>query len=239
MAFVQYLHPEKTMNILIIEDNTDLSATLWDYLESAGHTMDAAADGVTGLHLATVNDYDVIVLDLRLPGMDGLDVCEKLRSDANKTTPVLVLTARDTLEDKLRGFNRGVDDYLTKPFALQELEARVCALARRANGGRETRLLQAADLTFNLDTLEVHRAGQRLSLTPTGLRILEMLMRRPGCVVTRRDLESALWGNVPPDSDALRSHIHALRNAIDKSFSPPLLHTLHGIGYRLVGPNAL
>lgn len=227
------------MKILIVEDNADLSATLWDYFESKGHIMDASGDGVTGLHLATVNDYDVIILDLSLPGMDGLEVCGKLRAEARKSTPVLILTSRDTLPDKLSGFERGADDYLIKPFALQELEARLQALARRLRGGNEVRLLQLADLSFNLDTLQVQRAGHPIPLTPTGLRILEMLMRKPGCVVTRRELETALWGDLPPDSDALRSHIHALRSAIDKSFSPPLLHTLHGIGYRLAIPDAL
>jgi DNA-binding response OmpR family regulator len=223
----------KDMNILVVEDNVDLAATLWDYLESKGHVIDAAGDGVTGLHLATVNEYDVIALDLILPGLDGLELCRKLRIDVRKSTPVLMVTARDTLEDKLRGFDVGADDYLVKPFALEELEARLRALARRAEPASSTRRLRAADLTLDLDTLEVRRAGRSIELTPTGLQILELLMRRPGCVVTRRELETALWGDLPPDSDALSYHIHALRRAIDKPFQGHLLQTVRRIGYRL------
>jgi DNA-binding response OmpR family regulator len=181
----------KDMNILIVEDNANLAASLWDDLESKGHVIDAAGDGVTGLHLATVNDYDAIILDLILPGLDGLELCRKLRADALKYTPVLMLTARDTLEDKLKGFEHGTDDYLVKPFALEELEARLDALARRANPTSMTRRVRAADLTLDLDTLELRRAGQSIDLTPTGLQILELLMGRPGCVVTRRELVTA------------------------------------------------
>lgn len=224
------------MQVLVIEDNVELSTNLWDYLESKGHTMDAARDGVTGLHLATVNDYDVIVLDLTLPGIDGVEVCRKLRNDAGKSTPVLMLTARDTLADKLAGFDCGADDYLVKPFALQELEARLNALARRVQTNYATRVLRVADLTMNLDTLEVKRADQPITLTRTGLKILEVLMRQPQRVVARRELERALWDDSPPESDALRAHIHALRNAIDKPFKVPLLHTVQGIGYRLTTP---
>ena len=129
------MHPateySRVMRILVIEDNTDIAANLGDYLEDRGHTVDFAADGVTGLHLAVVNDFDAIVLDLNLPGMDGLEVCRKLREEARKQTPVLMLTARDALEQKLAGFQSGADDYLVKPFALQEVEARLAVLGRR------------------------------------------------------------------------------------------------------------
>lgn len=221
------------MKILVIEDDADLAANLWDYLESRGHIIDAAGDGVSGLHLATVNDYEAITLDLILPRLDGLELCRRLRVDARNCTPVLMLTARDTLGDKLRGFEAGADDYLVKPFALKELEARLTALARRANPDAGVRLLQAADLTFDLDTLLVERAGQSITLTPTCLQILEVLMRRSGCVVPRGELEMALWGDQPPNSDALSYHIHALRRAIDTPFDGHLLQTVRGIGYRL------
>lgn len=220
------------MRILIIEDNSDLAANIYDFLEARGHTLDAAADGVTGLHLAIVNDYDAIVLDIMLPGMNGYDVCKKLREEANKQTPILMLTARDTLNDKLAGFAIGADDYLIKPFELQELEVRLIALQRRS-AGPSTRKLVVGDLSFDLDTLSVKRQEKAITLTPTGLKILELLMRKSPHVVSRREIEHMLWGDEPPDSDAIRSHLHTLRVAIDHPFNKPLIHTVHGIGFRL------
>src|SRR5690606_27513904 len=154
------------MRILVIEDNTDIAANLGDYLEDRGHTVDFAADGVTGLHLAVVHDFDAVVLDLSLPGMDGLEVCRKLRNEARKQTPVLMLTARDSLDNKLAGFDSGADDDLIEPFALQEVEVRLNALARRGKG-MQTRVLDVAGLEYNLDTLEVRRGGKLLQLNPT------------------------------------------------------------------------
>ena len=220
------------MRILIVEDNSDLAANIYDFLEAKGHTLDAAADGITGLHLAVVNDYDAIVLDLTLHGMDGLTLCRKLREEASKTTPVIMLTARDTLNDKLVGFEAGADDYLVKPFALQELEVRLLALQRRG-AGSQSRKLQVGDLSFDLDTLSVKRQDKVISLTPTGLKILELLMRKSPHVVSRREIEHTLWGDEPPDSDSIRSHMHTLRVAIDHPFEKPLIHTVHGIGFRL------
>jgi len=221
------------VTILVIEDNTDLSANMWDFLESQGHTVDAASDGVSGLRLATTRDYDVVVLDLGLPKMDGLEICRNLRAEQRKNTPILILTARDTLEDKLLAFDSGADDYLMKPFALEELHARLLALVKRATPDGTARQLEVADLRLNLETLEAVRDGKRIKLTPTGLQILEILMRQSRRIVPRQELERALWGDEPPDSDALRAHIHSLRTAIDKPFAVSLLHTVHGIGYRL------
>ncbi|MDO4708999.1 MAG: response regulator transcription factor [Pseudomonadota bacterium] len=220
------------MRILVIEDNQDIAANLGDFLEDRGHTVDFAADGVTGLHLAVVNEFDAIVLDLNLPGMDGLEVSRKLRNEARKQTPILMLTARDTLDNKLAGFESGADDYLVKPFALQEVEVRLAALARRGKG-MQTRELQVADLEYNLDTLEVRRAGKLLQLNPTALRILQALMEASPAVVTRQELENRVWGEELPDSDSLRVHIHGLRSAIDKPFGSTLIQTRHGIGYRI------
>ena len=225
------------MRVLVIEDNNDIAANIGDYLEDRGHVVDFAGDGITGLHLAVVNDFDVIVLDLSLPGMDGLEVCRKLRGDARKHTPILMLTARDALEQKLTGFETGADDYMVKPFALQELEARVNVIARRARAPA-SRVLTVADLHFNLDTLEIARAGKSINLNPIGLKLLQALMEASPSVVTRQDLEQRVWGEELPDSDSLRVHIHGLRAAIDKPFETHLLQTRHGIGYRLVDPNA-
>lgn len=221
------------MRILLIEDNRDLAANIGEFLESKGHVLDFAADGVTGLHLASVNDYQAIVLDLMLPGIDGLDVCRRLREDARKITPVLMLTARDTLEDKLAGFKAGGDDYLVKPFSLLELEARLEALLKRTQMGAHQRALKVADLEFDLDTLVVKRSGKPVSLTPVARKILGVLMRAHHRVVTRAEIEQEIWGDDPPDGDVLRAHIYAIRNAIDKPFDAKLLHTIHGSGYRL------
>lgn len=226
------------MRILIIEDNPDIAANLGDYLEDHGHTVDFAGDGVTGLHLAVVNDFDSIVLDLALPGMDGLEVCRKLRSEAGKDTPVLMLTARDRLEDKLAGFDTGADDYLVKPFELQEVAARLKVLASRGRR-RNRRELTVGDLSYNLDTLSVKRDGKEIYLNPIGLKLLHCLMESSPNVVSRAELEMEVWGEEMPDSDSLRVHIHSLRSAIDKPFGSNMIQTRHGIGYRLVEPDAV
>ncbi|MEM7048782.1 MAG: response regulator transcription factor [Acidobacteriota bacterium] len=218
------------MRILVVEDHRDLAETIGDYLESRGHRIDYAMDGLVGLHLAVTETYDALVLDVMLPGLDGLALCEKLRA-AERDVPVLMLTARDTLPDKLAGFQAGSDDYLVKPFALPELEARLLALMRRGRG--EARTLRVDDLELDTGTLQVRRAGQPVNLNRTSLRLLEALLKSSPRVVPRADLEHALWGDDPPHSDALRSHVYSLRKLIDRPFDQPLLHTVPGIGYRL------
>ncbi|WP_373388558.1 response regulator transcription factor [Pseudomonas alcaligenes] len=220
------------MRVLVIEDNRDILANVLDYLELKGYTVDCAQDGLSGLHLATSQPFDLIVLDIMLPGIDGLQLCRRLREEARSDIPILMLTARDALDDRLHGLRAGADDYLIKPFALSELVARIEAILRRAHGKRK-RLLQVADLVYDLDTLSITRAGKPLKLNPLGMKLLEVLMQRSPAVVRRESLEEALWGDNCPDSDSLRSHIHQLRQVIDKPFSVALLHTQHGVGYRL------
>lgn len=222
------------MRILVIEDNRDILANILDYLELKGFTLDCAQDGLSGMHLALTQPYDLIVLDIMLPGMDGYQLCQKLRQEADNNTPIIMLTARDALDDRLKGLHAGADDYLVKPFALSELVARIEAVLRRSSGANK-RVLEVADLRYNLETLEVSRAGQSLKLNPIGLKLLATLMQRSPAVVRREALEEALWGDDIPDSDSLRSHIHQLRQAIDKPFATTLLHTVHGVGFRLVG----
>ncbi len=222
-----------TTSLLLVEDNHDIAAMVCDYFESRGYTMDYAADGVTGLHLAVTGSFDAIILDLMLPGMDGLDVCRKLRGDASKDTPVLMLTARDTLDDKIAGLDAGADDYLVKPFEISELEARIRATLRRIRGRLVRETLELADLTVDTGTMEVTRNGQLLSLTPIGLKLLITLLKASPKVVSRTELERAVWGDIVPDSDALRSHMYNLRKCIDKPFEKSLLHTVAGAGYRL------
>lgn len=220
------------MRILVIEDNRDILANVLDYLQLKGYSVDCAQDGLSGLHLATTVHYDLIVLDIMLPGVDGYQVCKRLREDARSEVPILMLTARDALEDRLTGLRAGADDYLVKPFALSELVARIEAILRRSSGGKK-RQLKVADLVYDLDTLDITRAGQPLKLNPLTMKLLAILMQKSPAVVRREALEEALWGDDSPDSDSLRSHIHQLRQVIDKPFSTPLLHTLHGVGYRL------
>ena len=217
--------------ILIIEDNQDIAQNIAEYLEADGHILDFAYDGIGGLHLALTEEYDCLILDLMLPGMDGITLCKKLREEANKFTPVLMLTARDTLEDKLEGFEAGTDDYLVKPFALEELLARLRALIKR-NAGQEDRMLRVDELEVNLGTMEIKREGKRIELNKACLKILIKIMKLHPNMVSREELEHTLWGDIPPGTDSLRSHIYTLRKKIDKPFSYPLIHTVHGMGFR-------
>jgi DNA-binding response OmpR family regulator len=220
------------MRILVVEDNRDILANVLDYLSLKGYSVDCAQDGLSGLHLAATEHYDLIVLDIMLPGLDGYQLCKRLREDARRDTPIIMLTARDALDDRLQGLNAGADDYLLKPFALSELVARIEAVLRRSQGRRQRRL-QVGELLYDLDTLQISRAGQPLKLNPLGMKLLAVLMQRSPAVVRREALEEALWGDDCPDSDSLRSHIHQLRQVLDKPFDKPLLHTVHGVGYRL------
>ena len=219
--------------ILLIEDHHDIAAMVCEHLEFSGYDIDYAADGVTGLHLAVSGEFDAIILDLMLPGMDGLEVCRKYRQEAGGNTPILMLTARDTLEDKVAGLDAGADDYLVKPFEMAELDARLRALLRRSGGSVGDQKLKVGDLEFDTGTLQVKRAGKTLALTPIGMKLLMALMKASPRVVSRRALEREAWGDVVPDSDALRSHLYNLRKSIDKPFETPLLHNVPGMGYRL------
>jgi DNA-binding response OmpR family regulator len=226
------------MRVLIIEDNRDLASNMFDFLETKGHIVDAAGDGITGMHLALVNEYDAIVLDLMLPGMDGITLCRKLREEGGKDTPVLMITARDSLEDKIAGLEAGADDYLVKPAELREVELRLRVLFRR--GGDHTqkqKKLQVEDLSLDPFTCSVRRGNKTIDLPPIPYRILEVLMSRSPQVVNREDIEHVVWGEGRPDSDSLRAHVHLLRELIDKPFERKLLRTMRGFGYQVVSPD--
>lgn len=225
------------MRVLVVEDNRNLVANLFEYFEARGYILDAAPDGLTGLHLARTQRYDVVVLDWMLPRMDGREVLRCLREDVASDVPVLMLTARDELPDKIAGFRAGADDYLTKPFALPELEVRLEALVARAGGRNHKRVLQVADLRLDLTTLEVSRAGQSLHLYPACRKLLEVLMQSSPAAVARARLEEALWGDSPPDGDMLRSHVYELRRSVDGPFPVKLIQTLPRVGYRLAAPS--
>ena len=222
--------------ILIVEDNTDIASLLIDFFTDKGHIADYAADGMTGLHLVTVNEYDVILLDLALPGIDGIELCQKLRKELKSQTPILMLTARDSLDEKLLGFDVGADDYLVKPFDLLEVYARVQALWRRSFNSSQA-VINVDDLIFNFETLEVTRANMIIKLNSIRLKILRLLMENTHRVVSRREIETYIWGDDPTESDALRTHLSAIRLVIDKPFDKKLLHTIHSVGYRLYDDN--
>jgi len=224
------------MRLLVVEDNGNLVANLFDYFEPRGYTMDAAPDGPTGLHLAITKEFDAIILDWMLPRMDGREVLTQLR-EAGRDTPVLMLTAKDELPDKIAGFRAGADDYLTKPFHLPELEVRLEALVTRAQGRGRHKVLQVADLALDLSTLEARRAGRPLHLYPACRKILQVLMHASPAAVTRERLEHALWGDEPPDGNMLRSHIYELRRSVDGPFATKLIQTLSRVGYRIAEPS--
>lgn len=226
------------MRVLIIEDNHDLVANMFDFFEAKGHVVDAAEDGVTGLHLARINRYDAIVLDLMLPGIDGITLCKRLREDHGKGTPILMLTARDALEDKVVGLEAGGDDYLVKPAELREIELRLRVLNRRGDIRLQKQRLVLEDLTLNPLKCTVRRGGKLIELPPIPYKILEVLMQRSPEVVSREDLEHAVWEDARPDSDSLRAHMHLLRTEIDKPFERKLLRTVRSVGYQLVSPDA-
>jgi DNA-binding response OmpR family regulator len=224
------------MKLLIVEDNPDIVANLYEFLEPKGFVLDSARTGPEGLQRARNAHFDAIVLDVMLPGMEGTALCQRLRRELRRATPVLMLTARDSLDDKLLGFASGADDYLVKPFLMAELEARIHALVRRSQGRLEHAPLVAGDLSFDTVKYEVRRGGKPLALTPTGYKLLACLMQAAPRVVTRQELEHAVWGEDPPESDALRTHLHALRQAVDKPFPYRIIKTIPGVGYRVAAP---
>ncbi len=226
------------MRVLIIEDNRDLATNMFDFLEARGHVVDAAGDGISGMHLALVNQYDAIVLDLMLPGMDGITLCRKLREEGGKDTPILMITARDSLDDKIAGLEAGADDYLVKPAELREIELRLRVLLRRSGDHTQKQKKMAVeDLSLDPLTCSVKRGDKPIELPPIPYKILETLMARSPQVVNREDIEHAVWGEGRPDSDSLRAHVHLLRELIDKPFERKLLRTLRGFGYQLVSPD--
>lgn len=221
------------MRVLLIEDHQDIADNVCEYLNEKGHRIEHALTGEDGLTRAAARNHDIIVLDLMLPGMDGLAVCRALRGELRIQAPVLMLTAKDLVTDKVAGFEAGADDYLVKPFSLLELEVRLGALVRRVAPRFIGGVLQVGGLKYDPATLTAERDGVTVKLNPSTRRLLLLLMQNSYRVVSRRELERELWGDEPPDGDVLRAHMYALRNAIDKPFAAKLLHTHHGEGYRL------
>ena len=222
----------KNFDILLVEDNADLAGNIIDYLEALGHRLHYAADGESGLREALATPVDIILLDLALPNRDGLNVCGEIRFRADRRVPILMLTARDTLDDKLAGFASGADDYLVKPFSLAELAARVVALAERPHLGQPHRF-SVGPLTIDRHARVAIRDGQQLRLTPLLWELLLLLSNAWPNPVSRDEATVYLWGDEPPSSDSLRAHLHLLRQVVDKPFDVPIIETLHGVGFRL------
>ena len=218
--------------VLVVEDDRTIASNLVEYLEAHGHAVDWAHDGPAAIARVSSETFDVIVLDIGLPRLDGLSVLKHLRDRLGLATPVLVLTARDEIASKREGFSAGADDYLTKPFALAEVLMRIAALHRRAGGEVGRQALHAGTLRFDRRTHRAYVGDTLVPLMPRSLQILEHLLRDPGRVVTRAELEAMLWPTNPPQSDALRSQIHILRRAL-KQCGFDGLETVTKIGYRI------
>ena len=222
--------------LLIVEDDPIIAGNLFTFFEARGFVVDAAYDGRTALHRLSVESFEAVILDVGLPAIDGLAVLHRLRNELGLAVPVVLLTARDDIGDKLAGFAHGADDYVTKPFVLVEVEARVRALLARAGGRVASPIKHFGPLTLDPRSRELRVNGALVRLTPKGWNILEALLRDPGRVVPRSELERALWGEDPPETDALRSQIHLLRKALaDAGFDG--IETVHGVGFCLVAAN--
>lgn len=220
------------MTILLVEDNQDIASNIADYMSAQGHVMDFATQGEQGLSLALSEYYDMIILDLMLPDKDGLRVCREIREHSDRHIPILMLTARDTLEDKVKGFEQGADDYLTKPFALQELLMRCQALARRNQLNME-HVIELGELSIDRAQKTVKRNDDLIDLKQMPFNILSILAEAHPRIVPKSELCQRLWGDEPTESDALRSHIYQLRQHLDKPYSHAILKTTHGVGFSL------
>ena len=220
------------MKVLIVDDNHSVVETIADYLELEGIAIDCAYHGEAAVALVAAHHYDVIIMDIMMPKMDGITAVTKLREELYCQTPILFLTAKDALEDKVAAFNAGGDDYLMKPFAMQELLLRLHALNNRGPR-QDIGALTFADISLNIRTDEVTRDGRPIKLSRIQYKILKVLLRKAPSIVSRQEVIEAVWGEDSPSSDALRSHIYGLRNAIDKGFEHSRLETIHGQGYRI------
>jgi len=221
------------MRILLIEDDQKIASFVVKGLKAAGYAVDRASDGEEGLHLALTEPYDAAIVDIMLPGLDGLTVIERMRKE-RVNTPVIILSAKGSVDDRVKGLQRGGDDYLTKPFAFSELLARVQALVRRASRASEPTRLTVGDLSIDLLTREVVKGGKSIELQPLEFSLLEYLMRNPGRVVSKTMIMEHVWDyNFDPQTNVVEVRISRLRDKIDRGFDRKLIHTVRGVGYVL------
>lgn len=225
--------------MLVVEDHAGLAVNLLEFFDHSRYILDFASDGLTALHLLACNTYDVIVLDIMLPGVSGFEVCRRIRQDMQCATPVIMMTAKDQLDDKERGFSAGADDYLVKPFDLRELQLRVDALYRRKAGFGRTQRLQAPGISYDAGQCIVRTdGGQELELSGTSARIFEELIKAYPAFLSYTEIQERVWGEREVDMNTLRTHVYSLRKLLDEHFHFPLIRTLHGRGYRLQAPDA-
>mgnify|MGYP006148729379 CR=1 FL=1 len=220
------------MKVLLVEDCQSVAEVIFDYFEESDIELDYAATGTLGLSLAQSQKFDCIILDIMLPGIDGISLCQQLRAEGNNT-PIIMLTARDTNSDMLLGLRQGADDYIVKPFNLELLEARMHSVIRRHSGAGFVTQMTCGPITLDVHTHQVWRGKEEIKLTPIGFKILSLLVKNSPNLVTRQEIESALWSEDLPDQDILRKHIYQLRNKVDKPFNENIIETVPKLGYRL------
>ncbi|OLQ94438.1 two-component system response regulator [Vibrio ponticus] len=224
------MNSSTSLQALLVEDNFELAEILVEHFELEGIQCNHVSNGVAALELVANSYHDVIILDINLPRMSGLEVCKSIRESGSEV-PIIMMTARDSLQDKLNGFDSGADDYLTKPFAFEELIARVKVLSRRRSG--EVSIFKVKDLELNIKRRTALRAGQEIKLSPTGYKILEILIRETPNPISRESLIQKVWGDEQPDSNSLKVHMFKLRKAIDDLHEDKLLHTIKNFGFVL------
>jgi len=223
--------------MLIVEDHANLATNLLEFFSDTRYVLDFASDGLTALHLIATNQYDVIVLDIMLPGLSGFELCRGMREDLQCATPVIIMTSKDQLQDKEQGFNVGADDYLVKPFNLRELQLRVDALYRRKEGYSTTTDISIPGILFNPGTFMVSTAdGRKLELSGTAARIFEELIKAYPNFLSYTEIQDRVWGEKEVDMNTLRTHVYSLRRLLQDTFSYPMIKTMHGRGYRLLSP---
>ncbi|MGL4996456.1 MAG: response regulator transcription factor [Deefgea sp.] len=220
-----------TARILLLEDDADIAANVYDYLTARGYQVDAALNGAIALHLLGQHTFDVLMIDIGLPGISGLEVAHRVRNQLQLTTPILMLTARDTLDDKVAGFGVGADDYLVKPYALKEVELRIQALLKRSQN--VVAELRCGELRFTASTGEATWHGEPLNLPPKAMQLLIALLKQQGQLLSREALEIAVWGEAQDNSDTLRFQLSQLRRALTLPDGRCPLQTVHGRGYKL------
>jgi DNA-binding response OmpR family regulator len=224
--------------MLIVEDHAGLATNLSEFFDDRRYVLDFASDGLTALHLIATNDYDVIVLDVMLPGLSGFEICRRARNDIHCSTPVIIMTSMDQLQDKEEGFTVGADDYLVKPFNLRELQLRVDALYRRKAGFSRTPEIRIPGISFDPGTFVVRTDnGDQLELSGTAARIFEELIKAYPDLLSYAEIEDTVWGEREVDMNTLRTHVYSLRKLLQDTFQYPMIKTIHGRGYRLLAPN--